>query len=134
MPVDLYHDRGDWKAQSMAFKVVGVLIRYCSSRHCRTQKPDALLHLTSKGEVNKTLDNEGPVLTVSQAFLACAPQPKLTHFSVVKEPKGQFNPFIKKVCMMAGIMDNKKADIPVLTEFPSEQFNDVDCPSTFASV
>lgn len=53
---------------------------------------------------------------------------------LIEEPKGTFTSAIPVVIMMAGITDNKKAELLMLEEFIAAQSTDADCRTAFASV
>lgn len=98
------------------------------------QAADALLHLKINGEDKISLEDEVPVLTISQAFFACALQTGKIFFEFIEGPKGPCVYFIPKICMMASISDNEKADIPTLAEFITAQFTDADCYTASTTV
>lgn len=44
----------------------------------------------------------------------------------IEEPKGPFASFILDVCMMGGVTDYEKAEMPIIAEFFSAQSTDAD--------
>lgn len=94
--------------------------------HCRV--------IRQEGVDKITLVYEVPVLTVSQEVFACALQTKVTDFVFYEEPRGPFALFTPDVCTMAGITDNKKAEIPTPAVFITAQSSDANCRASFTSV
>lgn len=88
----------------------------------------------TKGEDKKTPDTEVPVLDVSQALFACVHQAKITDLQFIGEPKGLLVRFIAKACIMTGIMDNEKTEIPTLAEIFSEQSTNTEGRSALVSI
>lgn len=98
------------------------------------QAADALLRLMTNGKEKSILDNEVPVLIIPQEIFAFVPKTDITDLEFIEVPKGLYVPFIPEVCMLAGIEDNEKTELPMLPEFISAQSTDADCRSMFTSV
>lgn len=67
---------------------------------------DALSRFKTESESKSTPDNKVPALTVSHAFIECAPQTEITDFEFIKEPEGPIIPLAPEVCMMRSITGN----------------------------
>lgn len=100
----------------------------------KRQAADTLSRIKSKREDETALDEEVSVLTISQEYFAYASKTEKSELDLIEDRKGHLVLFIPEVCMMKGISDNDKLEIPTLVEFIAAQSNDADCRSTFASV
>lgn len=72
---------------------------------------DALLSLTTKGDNKTALVDDIPVLTVSQAFCACAPRTEIIDSDFIEEAKRSFFHFTPDICILADITENEKAEM-----------------------
>lgn len=104
------------------------------SARVKHQAAGAVSRLRTRGEDKAILSAEVPFLTNPQEIFACGPRTDITRPEFIEERKGLFVPFSPEVCMMAGIAENEKAEIPKLAKFIPAQSTDADCRSTLASV
>lgn len=63
------------------------------------------------------MNDEVPVLTKPQECFACVLKTEILDLGFIEKPKSKFLPFILKVCTIAGVTDNKKAEIQTLAVF-----------------
>lgn len=57
---------------------------------------------------------------------------KNNRLQIYQKPKSAFCPFITELCLIVGIKDNDKAELPTLAEFILADSTDADCRSAFA--
>lgn len=73
------------------------------------------------------MSDEVPVLSISPRSLARVSATEEPDLETMKEPKGHFVPFLSEFCLLAGITDNEKAEIPTLSKFITAQSTDSGC-------
>lgn len=97
------------------------------------QAADALLHIKTNCKDFQQSVNEVPFLIISSVSLARALSTTPAELDTILEPKGFFASLPPELRMMAGITENKKADIPTLSNFMIAQSTRFECRAVSAS-
>lgn len=91
-----YYGQDHGKAGTMAAETVGIRIRHRPPRQYKKKGSWPLSCLKTRGENETPLEAEVPVLTASQAFVACALQTVATDFEFIEEPTAPLFPLLRK--------------------------------------
>lgn len=125
----LLEKRVRWPLRSSEFNFE--IIHRSSIKH---QPVDALFRPIINGTAKTPLEDDIPALPIPQYILACALKTGTTDFQFIEEPEGVFVPFNSEDCVMAGITENDKAEIPTLAESISAQSTNTESCSALESV
>lgn len=80
------------------------------------------------------MNDEVPVLTISQNVFVCAPMAETPEFEPSDDPEGPIMFFIRKFCMMEGNTDYEKMKTPLWTKRITAHSTEEDCFVVFVPI